>query len=497
MAQVVTIDAGTTGVRALAVDEAGLVTAVAYRELTQHFPKPGWVEHDATEIWKLVVEVLGELATLTPGVPVAAIGITNQRETAVTWNRESGVPLHRAIVWQDRRTTATCEALEAAGHLPLVRGTTGLVLDPYFTASKLGWLVAEGVDLASPSSAAGTVDSWVLWNLTGGTRGGVLATDPSNAARTALYDINAGTWSKEMLGLFGVPEGLLGEVLPSSGRFGEVHADLPEVYAGVPVSGIAGDQQSALFGQVCLQPGMVKATYGTGSFVLANAGTTNPGPHEGLVTTIAWDLGNGPVYALEGSAFVAGAAIQWLRDELGVIANAADLGPLAASVPDSGGVAIVPAFTGLGSPWWNPRARGVITGITRGAGRAQIARATVEALAFQVRAMVDAMATAMRSKPVELRADGGAAAMDLLLELEAAQLKVPVVRPRSVETTALGAAYLAGLAEGVWAEADLATLWQAEATFAPSGDETLDLLADLSYDTWLRSVERAKDWEQA
>jgi len=496
MALVVTIDAGTTGIRALSVDEAGQITALAYRELTQYFPAPGLVEHDPAEIWSLTQDVLIELAAAIAGQSVAAIGITNQRETVLAWDAKTGQPLHRAIVWQDRRSTAICEELEAKGALASVREATGLVLDPYFSASKLAWLSREGYDLGAANVIAGTIDSWLLWNLTGGPGKGILATDPSNAARSSLYDINTGTWSEEMAGLFDLPLGLMGVVQPSSSRFGLVACELPPCYQAVPISGIAGDQQSALFGQCCFHPGMIKATFGTGSFVLANAGNTRPATHQGLITTVAWDLGSGPVYALEASAFVAGAAIQWLRDELGIIGSASELGPLAESVPDSGGVAIVPAFSGLGSPWWDPRARGIITGLTRGAGKAQLARATVEALAYQVRAMVDAMANAMSSPPLELRVDGGAAAMNLLLEIEAAQVKIPVVRPQSLESTALGAAYLAGLAEGFFDSPEhIASLWQEDRRF--EADPELEIFADLGFASWLRSLERSKDWEQA
>ena len=383
------------------------------------------------------------------------------------------------------------------------------MLDPYFSATKYAWLLEEGGlgdAAASPHLALGTVDSWLLWQLTGGTSGGVFATDPSNASRTLLFDIAALGWSDELCELFGVPARALAEVRPSCGRFGTVHPGAvggdagAAGLAGVPVSGIAGDQQAALFGQACFEPGMAKVTYGTGSFVLANAGPACPPPPEGLVTTVAWDLGDqapagasGPVsYALEGSTFVSGAAIQWLRDGLGIIDRAEDLGPLAASVPDSGGVTVVPAFTGLGSPWWDPGARGTITGITRGAGRPQLARAVVEAIAYQVRDMVDAMAVATGRPCRELRADGGAAAMDLLLQLQADQVRVPVARPRSVESTALGAATLAGLAEGMWGSLDeLAGLWQLDAAFTPAVDQGL---ADLAYAGWLRSVERSRHW---
>ncbi len=511
----VAIDAGTTGVRALAVDESGTITDLSYRELTQHFPRPGWVEHDPTEIWDAVRATLADVAgrLVAAGTAVAAIGITNQRETAVAWDRRTGRPLAPAIVWQDRRTADHCDRLADAGYLPLVRDRTGLVLDPYFSATKYAWLLTEGgitgpdvgrgdgVDLA-----LGTVDSWVLWNLTGGPRRGVFATDPTNASRTLLYDIGRREWSDELCALFDVPRRALADVRPSCGRLGPVDpdavggpsTDVARQLGGVPVSGIAGDQQAALFGQACFDPGMAKVTYGTGSFVLVNAGPTRPPTPDGLLVTVAWDLGEhggdrGPVaYALEGSTFVSGAAVQWLRDGLGLIERADELGPLAESVPDSGGVVVVPAFTGLGSPWWDPRARGIVTGLTRGAGRPQVARATVEAMAFQVRDMLSAMTEATGQPLRQLRADGGAAAMDLLLQLQADQLRAAVVRPRVVESTALGAATLAGLAEGIWGSLDdLAGQWRPDTEREPEMDE---VWVDLAYAAWQRAVERSRGW---
>lgn len=504
---VVAIDAGTTGVRALAVDESATVVDTAYRELTQHFPQPGWVEHDAEEIWSGVQAALGELGErLTRnGATVAAIGITNQRETAVAWDRRSGHTLHRAIVWQDRRTAGRCEELRDAGHLPLIRDRTGLVLDPYFSATKYEWLLGEGGLRAHSDSvqlALGTVDSWLLWRLTGGPSKGSFLTDVTNASRTLLFDIHERRWSEELCSLFHVPPHALAEVRPSSGRFGVVDQGVAAspLYAGAPVSGIAGDQQAALFGQACFHPGMAKVTYGTGSFVLVNTGDLPPPTVEGVVTTVAWDLGTlegpdgGVAYALEGSTFVSGAAIQWLRDGLGIIERADQLGALAESVPDSGGVVVVPAFTGLGSPWWDPRARGIVTGISAGAGRAQLARAVVEAMACQVRDMVDVMSRAIgdRGSGVHtLRADGGASAMELLLQLQADLLDVPVARPRSVESTGLGAATLAGLAEGIWSSlSELSSLWQPGDRREPQSANTSDLM----YAAWRRAVERSRGW---
>ena len=505
-ARVLAIDAGTTGVRTAAVDQGGAVVDFAYRELTQHFPCPGRVEHDPDEIWSAVVATLGEVGGRmeAAGGTVAAIGIANQRETVVAFDRRTGRPLHRAIVWQDRRTAARCESLRLAGHLPAIRARTGLVLDPYFSATKMAWLLREGglAGATRPGDLAlGTVDSWVLWNLTGGSAGGLFATDPTNASRTSLYDIHAREWSEDLCELFVVPRQALAEVHPSAGGFATVGTgrtgELPRFLQGVPVTGIAGDQHAALFGQACFDAGSAKATYGTGSFVLVNAGPEPPPAPDGLLTTIAWDLGDlggtrGPLaYALEGSAFSSGAAIQWLRDGLGIIGNPDEVGPLAESVPDSGGLAFVPAFTGLGSPIWDPRARGTVTGITRGSGRAQLARAVVESIAFEVRAMVDAMAAAGRPVSV-LRVDGGTAAMALLLQLQADQLGVPVARPRDVQSTALGAATLAGLAAGVWGSTDeLASLWSPGVEYRP---QLAAEPADDAFAAWLRAVDRSRGW---
>ena len=496
MAVVVAIDAGTTGVRSRAVFTDGRPSVASYREFAQHFPRPGWVEHDATEIWEAVratlLDVVGQLDQ-----QVAAIGITNQRETVVAWDRATGRPYHRAIVWQDRRTAARCDALVAAGHLPLIRERTGLVLDPYFSGTKAEWLLTPAADGGGgvprvPELVLGTIDAWLLWNLTGGQ---VLATDPSNASRSLLYDIGALAWDPELCDLLNVPMEALPEVRPSSGRFG-VTSDRCGVPGGIPVSGIAGDQQAALFGQACFAPGSSKNTYGTGSFVLMNVGPECPPPTEGLLTTVAWTLADGTTaYALEGAIFVTGAAVQWLRDGLGVITVAAEVGPLAASVPDSGGVVLVPAFVGLGSPWWDPYARGTMTGITRGTTRAHLARAVMEAMAYHTRDVVEAMTRAAGREVRDLRVDGGAATMDLLLQLQADQLGVTVRRPVDQETTALGAAYLAGLAEGVWDTLDdVAAAWQQEAEFTPAADRTL---ADAAHQTWLRGLDRSRAWATA
>jgi glycerol kinase len=492
---VIAIDAGTTGVRSLAIGTDGLPRASSYREFPQHFPQPGWVEHDAGDIWRVTVETLGDVASEmhAAGETVAAIGITNQRETVVVWDRSTGQPRHRAIVWQDRRTAARCDALRDAGHEPLIRRTTGLVLDPYFSASKLEWLLHDGGVTADADLVFGTVDTWILWNLTGGTDGGVHATDPSNASRTMLYDIERREWSDELCALFGVPRAMLPAVAPSSGHFGDTRADCA---AGleVPVSGIAGDQQAALFGQACVEPGMTKNTYGTGSFVLTNVGATLPDPVDGLLTTIAWSLGtvDNVTYAMEGAIFVTGAAVQWLRDGLGVISEAAETGPLAESVPDSGGVYVVPAFTGLGSPWWDPYARGAIVGITRGTNRAHLARAVVESMAFQTADVVDAICRASGTAPAEMRVDGGASVMDLLCQFQADLLGAPVRRAAIQETTALGAAFLAGIAVGVWASAaEVNATWQSEASFTPAMDAGE---RERRLETWHRAVERSRGW---
>jgi glycerol kinase len=508
----IAIDAGTTGVRALVVDQRAQVVDVAYRELTQHYPRPGWVEHDPAEIWEAVRTTLAEVAgrLVEHGRVAGTIGITNQRETVVCWDRSTGDPLARAVVWQDRRTAGECEALAAAGHLTLVRERTGLVLDPYFSATKMQWLLRHGGLGGADRLALATVDTWVLWNLTGGVGGGVFATDATNASRTMLYDIVDRRWSEELAALFDLPMDALAEVKPSCGRFGQVSvsalgSDSP--LAGVPVSGVAGDQHAALFGQACFDPGMTKVTFGTGTFVLMNAGTTCPEPVDGLLTTVAWDLGTrgevvgtegGPVgagpsvsYALEGSVFASGAGVQWLRDGLGLIDRSADVEPLARSVDSSDGVTIVPAFTGLGSPHWDPHARGTIVGLSRGTGRAHLARAMVEAMCFQARDVVDAlMATTV--DPSVLRVDGGASVMDLLLDLLSDQTGLSVVRPASVETTALGAATLAGLAEGVWESlGELSDLWQAESEFSPTADPAV---ADAAHVSWLRAVDRSRHW---
>jgi glycerol kinase len=486
---VIALDAGTTGVRSRAVFADNRPAVAEYREFAQLYPAPGWVEHDPREIWDVAVETLCEVVDRVGIANVAAIGITNQRETVMAWNRATGEPYGTAIVWQDRRTAERCDELAAAGHLALVRERTGLVLDPYFSGTKAAWLLENRAIPVDDDLAIGTIDSWLVWNLTGGRR---FVTDVTNASRTMLFDIRTCAWDAELCELLGVPIDALAEVVASSGRIGTTASDCgaPD---GIPISAIAGDQQAALFGQACVKPGMAKNTYGTGSFVLLNVGENCPEPTDGMLTTVAWRLADGTThYALEGSIFVTGAAVQWLRDGLQIISDASETGPLAASVADTGGVFVVPAFTGLGSPWWDPYARGTIVGITRGTGRAEIARAVVESMALQTRDVVDAMTLASGTPLVELRVDGGASVMDLLCQFQADQLGVTVRRPIDQETTALGAAYLAGLAEGVWGSIDeVGEQWGLDAEFTPADDRAV---ADALHEQWLRAVGRSRDW---
>ena len=462
------LDQGTSSSRAIVFHRSGRVVALVQREFTQHFPQPGWVEHDPLEIWRSQLEV-AQQALAQSGVPassIAGIGITNQRETTVLWNRRTGQPVHNAIVWQDRRTEPLCQALRERGMAGRVRELTGLVIDPYFSGTKLRWLLdhvpGARVSAEAGELAFGTVDSWLLWQLTGGQ---VHATDVSNASRTMLFDIHRQRWSDELLQALGLPvhSNLLPQVLPSSHHFGTTTA----FGAALPIAGIAGDQQAALFGQACFSPGLAKNTYGTGCFALMHTGGVCHDSANGLLSTAAAQAGVTPQYALEGSVFIGGAVVQWLRDGLKAIASSSDVQALSESVPDSGGVMFVPAFAGLGAPYWDAQARGAIVGLTRGSTVAHIARAAVESIAFQSTALLQAMAR--DAQPVaELRVDGGASVNDLLMQLQADLLGIPVVRPLVTETTALGAAYLAGLSTGVYAGQDeLAAQWQLESRFEP------------------------------
>jgi glycerol kinase len=491
---VLALDQGTSGSTALVVDADGRVRARGYAELPQHYPRPGWVEHDPEAIWTTVEDAARQAlaAAGVTGGEVAAVGITNQRETAIVWERAGGAPVHRAVVWQCRRTAEACDRLRAAGLEPLFRERTGLVLDAYFSGTKIAWIldaVAGARRRAGRGELAfGTVDSWLLWKLTGG---GVHATDATNASRTLCLGLRDGAWDDELLAHLRVPREVLPDVRPSAGVFGET-VDLGWLPRGVPIAGIAGDQQAALFGQACFDAGDAKNTYGTGCFLLLTTGPTPVPSKHGLLTTIAWRIGDVTTYALEGSVFVAGAVVQWLRDGLGVIRAAAESEALARSVPDSGGVYLVPAFVGLGAPYWDPYARGTIVGLTRGATAAHLARAALEAIAFQSRDVLEAMTADAGVAARALRVDGGAAANDLLCQLQADLAGVPVQRPAVIETTALGAAALAALGAGLWRSlAEAARRRTIERTFTPAMDEAE---RSARYAGWRRAVERARAW---
>ncbi|MCB9878953.1 MAG: glycerol kinase GlpK [Planctomycetes bacterium] len=470
MTHLLAIDQGTTGTTVLVLDDALRLVGRGYREFAQHYPQPGLVEHEADEIWQSVLGAIGEAlaAAKVPTADLAAIGITNQRETTVLWDRGTGAAVHRAIVWQDRRTAPQCAALIAEGHQDEVRAATGLPIDPYFSATKLAWLLDEAGLRARAERgelAFGTVDSLLVHRLTGGA---VHATDVSNASRTLLFDIHAMQWSDALLRRFAVPAAVLPEVRPCAGGFGHTRG-VPGLPDGIPITGIAGDQQAALFGQACFAPGEAKCTYGTGAFLLLQTGDRAVPSRHGLVTTVAWQIPGERAYALEGSAFVAGAAVQWLRDGLGLIDKSSDIEALAASVPDSGGVVVVPAFAGLGAPHWRPDARGVITGLTRGTTRAHLARAVLEGIALQNVDILRAMEQDSGRPLAELKVDGGAAADDLLMQFQSDVLGVPIRRPQLLETTALGAAMLAGLGAGVWTDKRaIAAVWHEDRRFEPS-----------------------------
>jgi glycerol kinase len=489
---VLALDQGTTSSRAIVFDERGRPRAAAQKEFRQHFPRPGWVEHDAEEIFRsqlACARTALRKAKLGPS-RLAAIGITNQRETVVVWDRRTGKPAHRAIVWQDRRTAERCEALKKAGLAETIRAKTGLVIDPYFSATKLEWLLANVPGLKERAEKGellfGTIDSWLAWKLTSGK---LHLTDPSNASRTQLYDIHRGAWDEELLKIFGVPRAMLPQVLPSSQVYGTTAKSM--LGAEVPIAGIAGDQQAALFGQACHEAGMAKNTYGTGCFLLLNTGAEAIASKSGLVTTCAAQAG-AKQFALEGSVFIGGAVVQWLRDGLRLIKKSVDVEKLAASVRDSGGVYFVPAFAGLGAPYWDPYARGTIVGMTRGSNAGHIARAALESIAFQSAELLHAMEQDSGVKSKELRVDGGAAADDLLMQFQSDLLGVPVVRPRVLETTALGAAYLAGLATGVWgSREEIAKQWKVAKRFEPKMKREE---AERRMEEWKRALERARGW---
>lgn len=491
MAYLLALDQGTTSSRAIVFDADGAMVAVSQQEFEQHYPKPGWVEHDANEIWRtqrdVAVEALAK-AKLKPA-DVAALGIVNQRETLVVWDRKTGEPACRAIVWQDRRTAAMCRQLKDAE--PTFRAKTGLLLDPYFTGTKLTWLLDNEPGLRERAEAgelaAGTIDSWLVYKLTGGARH---VSDASNASRTLLLNLQTTEWDHELLDILRVPEAMLPEVVDSSGVCGEAAG--VDGLDGIAIAGLAGDQQSALFGQACFEQGGAKNTYGTGSFLLVNTGTEVTASQQQLLSTAAWRIGGVTEYALEGSVFVTGAAVQWLRDGLGIIKQAPDVEALANQVPDTGGVYLVPAFAGLGAPHWDPDARGALVGLTRGTTAAHIARATLEGIALQSVELAEAMRADTALPIDELRVDGGAAANNTLMQIQADLLQARVIRPKVTETTALGAAYLAGLAVGVWSDrADLAKHWQVDREFEPqiSADE-----AAAKRERWTHAVERAKGW---
>jgi glycerol kinase len=491
MAFVLALDQGTTSSRAIVFDHTGSVQATAQQEFEQIFPEPGWVEHDATEIWASQSGVMHEvLAKAGIGArDLAAVGITNQRETTVVWERATGRPIANAIVWQDRRTAPMCDELRAAGKAATFAAKTGLVLDAYFSGTKLRWLLdhvhGARAQAAKGELAFGTIDTWLLWQLTNGR---VHATDPSNASRTLLFDIHSGEWDDELLALLDIPREVLPAVVPSSGVCAETSID----GVTVPIGGIAGDQQAALFGQACLEPGLAKNTYGTGCFLLLNTGAKAVASRNNLLTTVAWKRDGRLDYALEGSVFVAGAVVQWLRDGLQIIRNAGDIEALAAGVADNGGIYFVPAFTGLGAPHWDAYARGAIFGLTRGATGAHLARAALESIAFQSADVLDAMQKDAGLTLTELRVDGGATANNLLMQFQADLLGVPVVRPKVSETTALGAAYLAGLATGYWKNADdVRSNWQVDRRFEPMmpRERAAELRA-----SWDKAVARAKAW---
>ena len=495
MRYILALDQGTTSSRALLFDDRGAVRSIAQHEFKQIFPQPGWVEHDPEEIATSQIAVA--LEALAKGKvqssDVAAIGITNQRETTIVWDRTTGKPIHNAIVWQDRRTAAFCEQLKAQGHETLIQQHTGLLIDAYFSGSKISWIL-DNVPNARPLAEAGrlafgTVDTWLVWKLTGGQ---VHITDASNASRTMLLNLHSGQWDNDLLDLFRIPASLLPAVRPSSEVYGEV-TSVPGLN-GIPIAGIAGDQQAALFGQRCTSPGLTKNTYGTGCFMLQSTGTRAVASTHRLLTTVAWKIGDTTDYALEGSVFVGGAVVQWLRDGLGILRTSSEVEPLANSVPDNGGVYFVPAFVGLGAPHWDSYARGAIFGLTRGTNAGHIARAALESIAYQVADLMDAVQIDTNTPLKELRVDGGASANNTLMQFQADVLGVPVVRPAMTETTALGAAFLAGLGAGLWKEVQaISDLPREEHRFEPSLPRSQ---VDALRERWNEAIARAKSWEK-
>lgn len=494
---ILSLDQGTTSSRSLIVDQAGQIVGIAQKEFKQHYPKPGWVEHDADEIWSTQSGTIAEALAKAKLAPdqIAAIGITNQRETTVVWDRLTGHPIHRAIVWQDRRTADYCDALKKEGKGPLIQQKTGLLIDAYFSATKLKWILDQVPGARAKAEkgelAFGTIDSWLIWNLTHGT---VHATDVSNAARTMLFNIHELKWDAELLQLFDIPVSVLPDVRSSSEVYGQATLRGLHASAGIPIGGLAGDQQAALFGQLCTEPGMAKNTYGTGCFMLMNTGEQAIHSRNQLLTTIAWQIDGKTHYALEGSVFIAGAVVQWLRDELKIIRSSGEVEALAAQVPDADGVYLVPAFAGLGAPHWNPHARGSIFGLTRGSNQAHIARAALDSIAYQTADVLQAM-NADAGIPIrELRVDGGATINDALMQFQANLLNCSVVRPKITETTALGAAYLAGLAVGYWKDLSaLQSQWQKDKQFDPVCS---DAERNKALDGWHRAVKASIAWSQ-
>lgn len=489
---ILALDQGTTSSRAILFDQSGNIAGMEQKEFSQLFPQPGWVEHDPFEIWESQLSV-AQAVLKNHGVKasqIAAIGITNQRETTVIWDRHTGHPIHHALVWQDRRTASICEELKADGLKEYIQEYTGLVIDAYFSGTKVKWLLDHVPGAREQAEAGnllfGTIDTWLLWKLTGGK---VHATDYSNASRTMMFNIRSLSWDPTLLKALNVPHSVLPEVRPSSGLFGETSEDL--FGSSIPICGIAGDQQAALFGQACFEPGMAKNTYGTGCFMLMNTGLIPSRSGKGLLTTIAWGLDGKVIYALEGSVFNAGSAIQWLRDSLGMLEASKDSEAIANSVEDSGGVYMVPAFTGMGAPYWDMYARGTIQGLTRGTTKAHIIRATLESLAYQTKDVLDIMAEESGIPLETLRVDGGAASNNFLMQFQADVLATPVERPKVIETTALGAAYLAGLAVGIWTKKEIASQWQVDSRFLPDqGNENLSKL----YEGWKKAVARSLHW---